>query len=489
MSQFLWVEDFGNLTIEATTKSIFGEILRDQQIPENKYRLKKFLKNNGVLLKLDFLEALDFIRNPEQLPLIDCIILEVWLPVPAATNHDYLRTILQRYDDADEQTAITQLEKTAGYQLYVELVMELGFPKEHILFCSNHAEELGYIRKAFENAKIELKPILTKGKEDRLKVQAWVKERRENHYAVLRRGIIEGCQRISSLIQNHPEFLQFGEFLIDSNGEVTVKDMQEYLETLQNLLPLREPQDKQRFYKLLVRTLTHEWDAADPKLQIDEQVNFTFGWIMKNARNWSTHTTVLDDLAAQDVAFLFLVAMRAMFKLGSAPQAYEETYLLTLFEETPDLEKIPLAATYSQAKRLLLKKERAADALYFNTMLNNMVNNNIDYDYVTALFQMFWHGLAPVSSKLAKSNVYSRGSKATSEVNYIYTFDIAFPDLVKYIICQACQREKSLQAKISPVGMPDKSYLILYRPRFLPLACLTNRILYFTGQDFSRWHA
>jgi hypothetical protein len=30
-------------------------------------------------------------------------------------------------------------------------------------------------------------------------------------------------------------------------------------------------------------------------------------------------------------------------------------YLLSLFEETPDLEKIPLAATYSQAKRLLLK--------------------------------------------------------------------------------------------------------------------------------------
>ncbi|OAD21774.1 hypothetical protein THIOM_002458 [Candidatus Thiomargarita nelsonii] len=59
---------------------------------------------------------------------------------------------------------------------------------------------------------------------------------------MLRRGIIEGCQRISSLIQNHPEFIQFGEFIIDSNGEVTVKDMQEYLETLQNLLPLREPQ-------------------------------------------------------------------------------------------------------------------------------------------------------------------------------------------------------------------------------------------------------
>jgi hypothetical protein len=89
MSQFLWVEDFGNIAIEATTKSIFGEILGEQQIPENKYRLKKFLKNHGVLLKLEFLEALDFIRNPEQLHLVDCVILDVWLPVPAATNHDY----------------------------------------------------------------------------------------------------------------------------------------------------------------------------------------------------------------------------------------------------------------------------------------------------------------------------------------------------------------------------------------------------------------
>ncbi|OQY54222.1 MAG: hypothetical protein DRR08_19340 [Candidatus Parabeggiatoa sp. nov. 2] len=87
------------------------------------------------------------------------------------------------------------------------------------------------------------------------------------------------------------------------------------------------------------------------------------------------------------------------------------------------LKKVPLAASYSKVKRLLLKEERAADALHFNTMLNNMVNHQIHYDYVTGLFQIFWHGLAPVSSRLTKSNVYPRGEKASSEINYVYTFD------------------------------------------------------------------
>ncbi|MEN8219200.1 MAG: hypothetical protein ABFS56_23120 [Pseudomonadota bacterium] len=436
MSQFLWIEDFDK-NPKTTTESVFGIILHNAKIPNTLDAIKDFLKGPKyrVLVEFTFWDGWLFIHNPKLLSQVDYIILDIDLNVleDDEGEDDRLLEILKRYgyqpsDDKGQDTrsytsATNELKKVAGYQLYVELVMKLGFPEDHILFCSNHGEEMQKIQKAFTTAKMQLPQILTKN--EKAAAARWISERRKNAYAVLRRGIIEACQRISSLIENHPEFIQFGDFLIEPNGttvrDVTVKDMQEYLETLQNLLPLRQPQELPRFYKLLVRTLTHEWDSAAPKLQIDDKVNFTFGWIMKNARNWSTHTTVLDELGAQDVAFLFIVAMRAMFKLGTAPQAYE-TYLLTLFEEIPnlDVKKIPLAATYSKLKSKLLR-ERADDALYFGLMLNNLIKKTTDFDYVTGLFQIFWHGLAP-----ARLATYRQGRVSNEGVIFAnkYTFDI-----------------------------------------------------------------
>jgi hypothetical protein len=412
MSQFLWIEDFEN-NPKAATESVFGSILQNAKIPNTKEAIKVLLKSPKyrVLIELTFWDGWQFIHEPQQLSQVDYIFLDIDLDVLGDDDEEDARLleILKLYEyqpsedkrqDTQSYIAATQnLKKVAGYQLYVELVMKLGFPAEHILFCSNHGKEMRKIQEAFTTAKMQLPQILSKKEQTAL--ADWITDKRGNAYMVLRRGIIEGCQRISSLIEEHLEFIQFGEFVKQENGvavrEVTVKDMQAYLKTLENGLPLREPQDKPPFYKLFLRTLTHEWDSADPMLQKEDKVTKTFGWIMKHARNWTTHSTVLDNLAAQDVAFLFVVAMRAMFNLGTAPQPYE-TYLLSLFEENPDLEikKIPLAATYSQVKRTVLKEKRAADALYFDHMLKNMVNNHIEYDYVTGLFQIFWHGLAPV---------------------------------------------------------------------------------------------
>ncbi len=438
MSQFLWIEDFEN-NPQAATENVFGSILQNAKIPETKEAIKAFLKSPKyrVLIELTFWDGWQFIHEPQQLSQVDYILLDIDLDVLGDDDEedDRLLDILKLYEyqpsedkgqDTQSYIAATQnLKKVAGYQLYVELVMKLGFPAEHILFCSNHGNEMRKIQEAFTTAKMQLPQIISK--KEKTALADWITDKRDNAYMVLRRGIIEGCQRISSLIEEHPEFIQFGEFVKQENGvavrEVTVKDMQAYLETLQNGLPLREPEDKPQFYKLFLRTLTHEWDSADPRLQKEDKVNFTFGWIMKHARNWATHTTVLDDLAAQDVAFLFVVAMRAMFKLGTAPQAYE-SYLLSLFEENPDLEikKIPLAATYSRVKRTLLKEKRTADALYFDQMLKNMVNHNIEYDYVTGLFQIFWHGLAP--ARLATDR-QGRVSHEGVIFVYKYSFDIS----------------------------------------------------------------
>jgi len=63
--------------------------------------------------------------------------------------------------------------------------------------------------------------------------------------------------------------------------------MRDYVEVLEKFLPLREPNNKTSLYKLFIRTLTHEWEASDPK-KIKG-----LAWIMKNTRNWIAHNSNL----------------------------------------------------------------------------------------------------------------------------------------------------------------------------------------------------
>jgi hypothetical protein len=54
---------------------------------------------------------------------------------------------------------------------------------------------------------------------------------------------------------------------------------------------------------------------------------YTFAWLMKMTRNWVSHANLLEPLNHQIIAFLFLVNMRAMFKLPKAIQDYEKILL------------------------------------------------------------------------------------------------------------------------------------------------------------------
>jgi hypothetical protein len=461
MSHFLWVEDFAGTTLRDTTVNVFGELLQNQKIPDTKKEVKKLLREQGVFVELSFLGGLDFIRDPQKLFQVDYIILDIWLDVKIKSDKDennWLPQILQEYygyepqpnDEAASEKSLTEAKKKllnlAGYQLYVELVMEHGFPKDHILFCSDHADQQKSIQAHFKQAKVELPLLLSK--DDKTQVQTWVRKRRENHYShysVLRRGIINGCQHIQSLLENQKEAaIQFDEFVETNNNSqqqtISVQDMLDYLETLQNILPLRQPNNPQRLYKLFIRSLAHEWDNAYhpnnlPKCDQDDKdcfqarrIKSTFGWIMKHARNWAAHTTVFDQLAAQEVAFLFMVAMRAMFKLTSTTEKYE-SMLFNLFsaEKTESIDgdkvRIFLAETYSDLKNKIVDNKSVKDAFYFSEMLNNLQNGTVPHNYKKGLFQMFWHGLSPVRlhKKRNKDGTLGDASFVPSGTNMVRT--------------------------------------------------------------------
>lgn len=367
-------------------------------------------KNHGVFIELNFQDGLGFIR--ENLSKIDYVILDIDLPAYSEyddINKDVLSLLsdFQDYkksaDEAEDETLIAehckQLKAIAGFYLYTELAVELGFPKQHILFCSNHAENTQTIRDAFKVAKIALPDIYEKSNPV---VKKWVKEKYESPYSQLRRGIIEGCQYITKNLNANR--LCFNDFISEPEKQVTIDNMLNYLEVLANFLPLREPDNKGGLYKLFVRTLAHEWEATEAKKIRG------FAWVMKNTRNWITHNSSLFDTVNEPMlAYLFMVNMRLMFNFNEAVQPHEEI-LLRLFSEDAlatevfsqqNLHKlIPVSKKYLELKNLVLneRKDRnnhVQDGFYFNELANNLQQSksSVREDkelFSKLLYQMFW---------------------------------------------------------------------------------------------------
>jgi len=154
MSQFLWIEDFEGDAKQSFTQSVFGTFLNNAPIPYDEMELKEFLRNYRILLELSFSEALQFIHQPENLFQVDYIILDVDLAVGDADDNSLLSDILKIYgykpqNEESYWKAEKALKKVAGYQLYIELVMALDFPKEHISTRPQVFRDFYYINDCF----------------------------------------------------------------------------------------------------------------------------------------------------------------------------------------------------------------------------------------------------------------------------------------------------------------------------------------------------
>lgn len=414
MSYFLWIEDFEN-SAKATASNLFGGIVGEQNFSDNTRQLKKYLKEHGVFIELSFQDGLGFVRN--NLNKIDYIILDIDLPACTKGDeinddvlqllekfHDYKKLNNESGDERFLGEKCEELKKLAGYYIYAELVIELGFPKEHILFCSNHGENLKSIQEAFRTAKITLPTIYKKSDYE---AHAWVVKNYSNPYSRLRRGIIEGCKYLRTLTEDK---ISFNSFVKEPEKHYSLNELHDYLIVLEKFLPLtvQSNSDEAALYKLFIRILAHEWEAAEPKAleapdtQHKQQELFAFSWTMKIARNWSAHSKVFENLKPQDVAYLFIINMRAMFDLGDKLLPYEEN-LLKLFKNTiskdefiekignkHDDRKIPFIENYAD---LLDKSGNTYRAINFHDILNELQRSKkeTNHDFlIKGIYQIFW---------------------------------------------------------------------------------------------------
>ena len=154
---------------------------------------------------------------------------------------------------------------------------------------------------------------------------------------------------------------------------------------------------------------------------------------MKNVRNWMSHNSVINHLDEADVAFVYLVNMRAMFRWDFAPVRFEKLALILLKSGDGDSEaaldesalRRNLVRSYKKI-RDLAQSHRVSESRHFASLVNNLAQPGVDngeVHFVQALYQMFWHGLVPAS--LSQFNEReSRDGKQYLQMACNFNFDV-----------------------------------------------------------------
>ena len=125
---------------------------------------------------------------------------------------------------------------------------------------------------------------------------------------------------------------------------------------------------------------------------------YTFAWLMKMTRNWVSHANLLEPLDHQTIAFLFLVNMRAMFKLPQSIQPYEEILLICISplpaDNLKNLDKdIKYAEEYVDG---ILQGLKINETGHFGNKINAIYRQNTGnpdaeaHDFKKFLLHYFW---------------------------------------------------------------------------------------------------
>ncbi|MEI6267600.1 MAG: hypothetical protein WCP01_01875 [Methylococcaceae bacterium] len=348
----LWIEDFGGGLDrgKATLNLMFQDLISFDNWDEDELRLLEkpsdlanFSNENSALhsvfLCRHFYDYAEFKENQEIAKRIDAVIIDIRLD----NNVDFDLPIP---NDSQEKE---KFHINAGFYIFNDLI-HLGFPAEKMCFMTGEKNSFSGFKKQCDDIYIPEVIGFEKSDAEYRKLRQWIKER-ESDYAILRRGIIEGCRFLKAHIEKDDGNIQFREFIKVENDQPTIEipttDIENYLDVVSQLLAIKEPIDQNIQYRLFLRTLVHEWEEnidpnrlkeKYPQFFRKDQPNFfgkmddiyTFAWLMKMTRNWVSHAILLEKptlLNPSIIAFLFLINMRAMFKLPKVIQPYEKTLL------------------------------------------------------------------------------------------------------------------------------------------------------------------
>ena len=288
---------------------------------------------------------------------------------------------------------------------------------------------------AYRRCRIEPPKAINKSlNESKRHLNHWLENHERNNYLVLRRGGIEGCKFLKKHIKDDDNNIQFRSFVKGTKSkkpaiEILPDDIKNYLDTVAQFLPARQPTVINDTYRLFLRTLVHEWEKSIDPQETTEKYGgdiHTFAGLSKQTRNWVSHAKLLEPLNSEIIAFLFLVNMRAMFTLPLEVQDYEHI-LLECISKTPvaiidddnldnhikgfnsNVDKILSSLGISFDKEIKDKNGSAKTRTkYFSEKINDLYKNNTgkskQHDYQDFLFQYFFVNQQDYQSNLTANS-------------------------------------------------------------------------------------
>lgn len=165
---------------------------------------------------------------------------------------------------------------------------------------------------------------------------------------------------------------------------------------------------------MFLRTLVHEWEEnIEPNKKYKYNDIHTFAWLSKMTRNWTSHANLLEPLNPQILAFLFMVNMRAMFKIPPETQFYEEILLsrISISKEIDDSLENKIEDIENNVNKILVtlkipeyKEDKYGNKIldrngkekmkYFGDKINAIHQKNTgkpkQHDFNSFLLQYFW---------------------------------------------------------------------------------------------------
>ena len=154
---------------------------------------------------------------------------------------------------------------------------------------------------------------------------------------------------------------------------------------------------------------------SSPDNDVKENLNNFCQRQIKFLRNWSVHGQLSDTLREKDIAFFFMIAMRAIIEMSIDRSNKYERQLGVLFKKqellTASKMKIKLASSYEDLLSLFKKHSKKNPYNYhFSTLITDFgflhrINKEIlKKESLKLFYQNFWHYLNPIEFKIPKSD-------------------------------------------------------------------------------------
>jgi hypothetical protein len=417
--KILWIEDFGDrFSRSEFIEEMFGELFKDIDLSEH-YN-EEDTDTAGQLSRLFAEHSLHEIHV--------CKSYVDWKRVDAEHRGDFdialIDINLGSYPTAGDMQPLgidsPNFDKHAGFYIYHQLIKR-GFPDDNIAFFTAQGTSLKEFTKYCGDIFLDRPAHCFQKNPTQFKqLRRWLAQKAGQQSLILRRGVIEGSRFLKaeieatdrSELESRLIFFKATPRNVHDDPETFRREALDYLGILERSFLVQQPHENPHFFHLFIWDLAGKWEGSNwrylrtkgsPRFEtrLEERFHTTAHYQMKLLRNWYVHDLLSPELKASDVAYFFMLAMRAWLESDLNEIQKYERILSLLFTEVHDSE-IEGQIT-SELESYLEQSYRQVRVLYTDIMrsIKEPIETRHDGNHFLATFK----GLGELLDVLRKDKV------------------------------------------------------------------------------------